>query len=196
MSVLAKNLLTLDQSRSPAHSTRSAERSALVADVLRTQAASGQIMRMRMKVRGESMLPALWPGDVVEIENCAMSENEDGGGNRYAIHPGDIVLALRNGRLFLHRLLVRTADGFQLRGDSMPAPDPMFPSDALVGRLVDDSRLTETPSRFSRFVSRTIGLILCHCGPARRLALALHRRRTDSASVFTTSESLPDLETL
>jgi hypothetical protein len=196
MSVLAKNLLTLDQSTSPAHSIRSAERSTLVADVLRNQAASGQIMRMRMKVRGESMLPVLWPGQVVEIENCSMSKDGDGNGNGDTFQPGDIVLALRNGRLFLHRLLVRKADGFQLRGDSMPGPDPIFPHDALIGRLVADSGTTRTSRKFVRTSSRIFGLILCYCGPARRLALALHRRRTNSATFFSHSESSAELETL
>jgi hypothetical protein len=192
MSVLAKNLLTLDHSTSPTHSIRSAERSALVADVLRNQAALGRTSRMRMKVRGESMLPALWPGDTVEIENCSIA----GDGDYDNVHPGDVVLALRNGRLFLHRLLVRTRDGFQLRGDSMPAPDPIFPPDAMVGRLVADSRITRTPSKFSRMVSRGIGLIFCHCSPARRFALALHRRYRNSASLFSNSERPAELESL
>ena len=42
--------------------------------------------------------------------------------------PGEIVLALRDGRLFLHRFVaLRTPNGFELRGDSMPGADPRFP---------------------------------------------------------------------
>ena len=47
------------------------------------------------QVHGESMLPALWPGDVVEIESCSLED----------IRPGEIVLAQRDGRLFLHRFV-------------------------------------------------------------------------------------------
>src|SRR6202163_1814360 len=97
-------------------SSWSAERSALVADALRR---FGQSVRLR--VHGESMLPALWPGDVVEIAGCSLED----------VRPGEIVLARRDGRLFLHRLVGRfdgpsTPNGFLLRGDSMPAPDPQF----------------------------------------------------------------------
>ena len=77
------------------------------------------------------MLPALWPGDVVEIASCSLED----------LRLGEIVLAQREGRLFLHRLVGRftdpgTLNGFLLRGDSMPGLDPQFPIEALLGRLV------------------------------------------------------------
>ncbi len=104
-------------------SSWSAVRSALVAEVLRR---SGRV-RVRGQIHGESMLPALWPGDVVEIENCSLED----------VRPGEIVLALREDRLVLHRLVALCGpDGFQLRGDSAPDPDPLLPAEALLGRLV------------------------------------------------------------
>src|SRR5277367_622282 len=102
-------------------SSWSAERSALAADALR------QSGRLRLRVRGESMLPTLWPGDVVEIASCSIEE----------VRSPEIVLAARDGRFFLHRLIAPcTPDGFRLRGDSMPACDPQYPPEALLGRLV------------------------------------------------------------
>jgi Peptidase S24-like len=185
MSVLAKNLLKLDSPTNAPHSIWSAERSALVADVLSTQVGSSRTLRLQ--VRGESMLPTLWPGDTVDIENCSID----------AVQPGEVVLALRDGRLFLHRLSARrTAVGFQLRGDSMPAPDPLFPPEALIGRMVADSRTGRIPLGFRTKISQTIGLILCHCAPARRLALKLHQRRKRSPGWFTNSESAAELEIL
>lgn len=116
---------------------------------------------MRLRVRGESMLPSLWPGEVVEIAGCSADD----------VHPGEIALALRDGRFFLHRFVGRSrADGFLLRGDSMPAPDPEFSSEELLGRVVDC-----TPPL--RPWSRAIGQLFCHCGPARRLVLKLHAAR-------------------
>ena len=53
-----------------------AERSALAAASL---CESG---RLRLQLRGESMLPTLWPGDVVEIASCSVDD----------VHPGEIVL--------------------------------------------------------------------------------------------------------
>ncbi len=164
--------------------TLTAERSALAADVLR---ASG---RLRLQLHGESMLPILWPRDVVEIESCSIAD----------ARPGDVVLALREGRFFLHRFLFHChPSGFLLQGDSMPAPDLQFPDEALLGRLAGrgdrcaDQRSTgqgyPAKSRAhpqfaaSRAVlplrpwSWAIGRLLCYCGPARRLALKLHAIR-------------------
>ncbi len=125
------------------------------------------------------MLPALWPGEVVEIASCSRED----------VKPGEIVLARRAGRLFLHRLVApSTPDGFRLRGDSMPASDPQYPPDALLGKLVrgDDQGLGCLPVA----LSRAFGALLCHCGPVRRLALKLHNRRNTSATALRNLESI------
>jgi hypothetical protein len=154
-----------------------AVRSALVADVLRKNATSPQLVRLC--VYGESMLPALWPGDFVEIESCSLED----------VGPGEIVLALREGRLVLHRLLTPcTFDGFTLRGDSLLHSDPQFPREALLGRQVRRNGVRRAhragsvttsamPLGIRPTLSRAIGLLLCHCGPARRVALKLHSLR-------------------
>ncbi len=171
MSVLTQNLLTLEDPSSAPRANGDAERSGLVADALRLGG------RIRFRVHGESMLPALWPADIVEIARCAPEE----------VRAGDIVLALRDGRLFLHRLVgSSTSAGFKLRGDSMPGPDPWFPSEALLGRIVepkDGSRIL--PVVFSR----AIGLVLCYFGLARRLALKLHALRTRPVGEFQNLEA-------
>jgi len=132
------------------------------------------------------MLPALWPGDVVEIESCPPEE----------IWPGEIVLALRHGRFFLHRLVGPCKpSGFQLRGDSMPGTDPQFPPEALLGRMVrgaDDGRDTRRPGLVVKW-SRALGMLLCLCGVARRLALKLHSRRKASARDFRNPEYAAEL---
>jgi len=125
------------------------------------------------------MLPALWPGEVVEIASCSMPD----------LRPGDIVLAVRDGRLFLHRLIAPcTPEGFRLRGDSMPACDPLYPPQALLGRLV---RGTEEAQGFSsRTLSRTLGMVFCQSGMARRLAFKLHGWRMGSTSGLRRLESI------
>jgi hypothetical protein len=103
------------------------------------------------------MLPTLWPGDVVEIATCSLDD----------VRPGEIVLALRDGRFFLHRVVGRSqAGGFLLRGDSMPAPDPEFSNEALLGRLVGPRRLS--------FCSWAIGRVLSYWRLAHRVALRVH----------------------
>jgi len=153
----------------------SAVRSALVAEVLRRE----NQLRVRGEIHGESMLPALWPGDVVKIESCSLDE----------VRPGEIVLAQRDDRLVLHRLVAdRGANGFVLRGDSARHPDPEYPPDALLGRLVRDSHETggrSETSEHARLIaewlgakwSRAVGILFCYCGLARRLSLKLHGRR-------------------
>ncbi len=139
----------------------SAERSALLAEALRLHE------RQRLQVYGESMLPALWPGDIAEIEACLLSE----------VRRGDIVLAHRGGRLFLHRLVGHCLDGgFLLRGDSMAKPDPVFPPDALLARLVSAAPERRMFGSLSSKWSRALGLLFCYCGIARRLALRWHHR--------------------
>ena len=168
----------LENATNTVGSNWSAERSALLADVLRRGARLRQGVSLR--VYGESMLPALWPGDVVEIANCPLED----------VQPGEIVLALRDGRLFLHRFVVRcTPDTFLLRGDSMAAPDPPYPSEALLGRLVPG---TPRPG-FGAKCSRALGTLLCHCDMARRLVLKIHSLRRASQSEFRSLEPVADI---
>ena len=192
MSPQQKNFLTLPDTT---RSSWGAEGSALVADALRR---SGRLRQsVRLRVHGESMLPALWPGDVVEIASCSLED----------IRPGEIVLARREDRLFLHRLVGPfndpcTPNGFLLRGDSMPGPDPRFPSEALLGRLVQkvdesaDEGGASAPVRRPGFGvkwSRVLGMLLCHCGVARRLALKLHSRRQAPARDLRHPEPAADM---
>ena len=178
----------LENATSTVGSNWSAERSALLADVLRRGARLRQGVRLR--VYGESMLPALWPGDVVEIANCPLED----------VQPGEIVLALRDGRLFLHRFVVRcTPDTFLLRGDSLSAPDPPYPSEALLGRLVcgsDGGQPISTATLrpgFGAKWSRALGTLLCHWDMARRLVLKIHSLRRASQSEFRNLEPVADI---
>ncbi len=152
----------------------STQREALAVEALRRTG------RLRLRVRGESMLPALWPGDVAEIAACSLRD----------VRHGEIVLAFREGRFFLHRFLARREhDGFLTRGDSMPSPDPVFPADALLGKLIGVVRMGQTVSAPLRPWSRVVGMLLCYCSFARRAALRFHSSRN--------SRRLPvaDLET-
>ena len=156
MPVLEKNLLKPECVTAVSESNPAANRSALLVDVLR----HSQHNTVRLRVFGESMLPSLWPGDEVEIVGCSLAD----------LRPGEIALARREGQFFLHRFMARTPDGFVLRGDSMPGPDPVYPVEALLGRLGGWDGA-------GRNGFRAAGWFLCHCGIARRLALRLHTPR-------------------
>jgi hypothetical protein len=73
---------------------------------------------------GLSMWPALRPGDVALFAAPG------------APRPGDVCLAVVDGRLVAHRLIAREGDRLLLRGDAMPAADPPVAPAAVVGRLV------------------------------------------------------------
>jgi hypothetical protein len=141
-----------------------AQRDALAVEVLRGGG------RLRLHVHGESMLPTLWPGDLAEIEACSLNDVGD----------GEIVLAMRDGRLFLHRLLTHVGEStFVTRGDSMPGADLAFGSDAFLGKLVAASRVGARVGLALRPWSRALGFLFCYCSLARRVALRL-RKSTDS----------------
>ena len=185
MSLLAKNFLMLEDATSATCSNWSAVRSALVADVLRRSGSLRVRLLVRGEIHGESMLPALWPGDVVEIESCSVED----------IRPGEIVLALREDRVVLHRLAAPcTRNGFLLRGDSMTAPDAIFPPTAFWGRLVhvrSAGRTVPLPVPLRPW-SRALGVLLRYCGIARRVALKIHSRQ--SSGTILVSGALADTQ--
>jgi hypothetical protein len=143
----------------------SAQRDALAAEVLR------RTDRLRLQVRGESMLPTLWPGDIADIAACSLRD----------VGRGEIVLAFREGRFFLHRFLAQADhDRFVTRGDSMPAPDPSFPSDAFLGKLVGVVRHGESISATAGLSPPVVGILFRYCGFARRVALRLRSSRNSA----------------
>jgi signal peptidase I len=128
---------------------------------------------IRLQVLGSSMLPSIWPGDVVSIDKISIDE----------IVRGDIVVCERDDRLFVHRLLSKTASNngirWETRGDSMAQNDPPFSEGQLLGRVSAIFRggraiiPTRTRSMLARFLSWTI----CHVDPVRNLALRLQTLR-------------------
>src|ERR1700694_5722465 len=68
---------------------------------------------IRLQALGTSMLPSIWPGDVLSIERKADEE----------IVPGDIVLVARQNRFFVHRLIERNNAHWITRGDALPCND-------------------------------------------------------------------------
>jgi len=83
----------------------------------------------RLAVTGTSMLPAIWPGDVLEV--CRQGVDE--------VQRGDVVLFRRDGRLVAHRV-VETFDGeggslLVTRGDRQRATDPPISNEELLGRV-------------------------------------------------------------
>jgi len=85
--------------------------------------------RVRLCVSGTSMLPTLWPGDVVVVHRV----------DEAILQRGDVLLLQRGHRLFCHRLVRWVEhDGRRhlcTRGDFLSSDDPLFPPDNLLGRV-------------------------------------------------------------
>jgi peptidase S24-like protein len=130
---------------------------------------------LHLQVLGQSMLPGIWPGDVLTIETKIANEMEI----------GDIGLFRRNARFFVHRvknkLILDGSLHLLARGDSAWKNDPLFPAHALLGRVVEvqhGNRIT-VPVREPALCARLLGWLFASCSTARNLALRLDRIRRD-----------------
>ena len=103
---------------------RDAVKRNLVADVARS---FGQV---RLKVTGTSMLPAVFPGDVLTVSRCSGAE----------LCAGQIILCFRGGALVAHRLVRKTGGQFLTRGDSLYNFDRPFHEHEILGRAVSIMR--------------------------------------------------------
>ncbi len=146
--------------------------------------------RVRVRVTGTSMIPAVWPGDVLVVERRAVEK----------IQRGEIAVAERAGRLVAHRVVSAPASvgqkpaatnvgrpsvalGFSpassavippvlTRGDSQQATDEPLHADELLGTvvLIERGRAAREPQR--------------RLNPAARLLAAMAQRSTTAARVL------------
>jgi SOS-response transcriptional repressor LexA len=127
--------------------------------------------RMSLRVRGSSMLPSLFPGDLLTFRRCAPEE----------IVVGDIVLFLREGRCFVHRVAERMATGassrLRTRGDALPSSDAPLAESEILGRLATVERKGRRlpPPRLGPVRSLVAGLVRISPLAARAL-VAAHER--------------------
>ncbi|HEX4002665.1 MAG TPA: S24/S26 family peptidase [Candidatus Acidoferrales bacterium] len=90
--------------------------------------------KLRVVARGSSMIPTIFPGDILLVERNPVER----------LQPGDVVLASRGGRFFAHRVVRLTALGGPprviTRGDALRETDPAFSHDEILGRVTAVSR--------------------------------------------------------
>jgi signal peptidase I len=125
---------------------------------------------VRLKALGSSMLPALWPDDVLTVEPVAAT----------AVRPGDILLCMRDGRFVIHRLIRCRNEEWTTRGDAMPVCDPPFQANQVLGRVMEIRRGRHILQAGSQTLfQRLAGWILCRFDVCRRFALRLHSLRQE-----------------
>jgi hypothetical protein len=130
---------------------------------------------VNLKAWGTSMLPSVWPGDLLTIQNIAWED----------VIPGDIVLLLRGHRFFIHRLvekrLNQSAPSWITKGDAVRHNDPPsteLPTD-LLGRVAAIRRGERSfvPGRRISLVHSAMAWMFCRSDRFRNLALRIHAAR-------------------
>lgn len=141
-------------------------RCSLVAEALREWGV------LKIRATGVSMLPTLWPGDLLTVHSRQLEE----------IEPGEIVLYRRRGRFFIHRCLSKSITGDDIfliaRGDSMPGDDPPVRGDQVLGKVTEIQRSGSvfSPARKLSPFRRMAGYLFCHWSLFRRVGLRLWGR--------------------
>lgn len=86
-----------------------------------------------VKVTGFSMLPAIWPGDVLRVRRLSADE----------VRAGQVVVYRRDGKLVAHRVICAprgAGEAVITRGDSVPLADAPVETSELVGQVVGIGR--------------------------------------------------------
>jgi len=138
----------------------------LAADVLRNGGA------IRLRVQGTSMLPTIWPGDMLTIKSA----------DDASLVAGDIVLVGRAGEFIVHRLIDKGPSVNEsrviTRGDAMPQADPASSIGEILGKVTavqrGESTLPVPPKRSP--LNRLCAFLLCECDILRNFALTMHAR--------------------
>jgi hypothetical protein len=139
----------------------------LAVEVLRSSGA------IRLQALGTSMLPAIWPGDVLRIESTSGEE----------IVPGDIVLVARNRRFFIHRLIEKRNSHWITRGDSLPHNDEPVAQVQVLGKVSTIHRKSRAipPNQRVPPLARLFAWTISRWDSARNLALGIHSLRQHEA---------------
>jgi len=138
---------------------REAHKLDLATEILRSGGA------IRLQALGTSMLPSIWPGDVLCIESKSGEAS-----------PGDIVLVARDRRFFIHRLIEKRDSQWITRGDSLPQNDAPVAEPQVLGKVRAIHRQTGDviPGRRVRPLVRALAWVLCHWDSFRSIALRGH----------------------
>jgi signal peptidase I len=154
-------------STQPAQETEQAAKCKLAEAVLR------RFGMLRLKVTGRSMLPSVWPGDILLIHRRDIRQ----------VILGNIVLFSRKGQLIAHRVIATldTAEDPALvtQGDSLSSPDVPVTSAELLGKVafVFHCGAWREPQARLGLGARLGAAFLSHCSLAARVLVRLQMSR-------------------
>ncbi len=117
------------------------------------------------------MIPSIYPGDLLTVRSQVIAE---------ARH-GHIVLALREGRFWAHRLIRKWRQGNRFvlatRGDALPDEDPSLDESQVLGRVTSIVRYGK-PVEFARIEGFSTKLLRWAVRNSNALAKTLLRRHS------------------
>lgn len=128
---------------------------------------------LQLSVRGASMVPCIFPGDVLTVRRKSTDE----------VQCGDVVLYSRGGRFYAHRVVRKTneSESIQLltRGDALTGDDPPLLETELLGSVTAIARGARkiAPHRAGTSFSRLVQWGVCRCGAVTALLLLWHALR-------------------
>jgi len=138
---------------------------------------------VRLRLTGTSMLPAMWPGDVVTVRRCQLAD----------LRPGQVALCSVEGNLVAHRVMRAFPNHLITRGDSIPRCDPPVEASAVVGYVASIVRNHRTIDIKHTWRHRALAALLRRSHLCLRITLRLSRRmnaRTVPAATFAPSKTL------
>ncbi len=132
----------------------------LIADVVRSQG------KVHLKVAGASMVPSLWPGDLVTVRHCDSGK----------LQAGSIIVFRQNQRLVVHRLMHWQDGCVVTRGDSHFYLDRPAPAGDVIGRVESIERGGRTIAPRLSIWQRLIGPVLRRSWRATELYMRVVNR--------------------
>lgn len=137
---------------------------ALIADVLH------RFGEARVRVTGSSMLPSIWPGDVLTIRRRAIRE----------VRTGEIAVFTRHDRLFAHRVVAHAGRRLVTQGDAVPSRDAPVNEAELLGAVVSVSRdgRNARPPKDPRLAGRLVAALFRRSSRVNMLLQRLGRVRS------------------
>jgi hypothetical protein len=147
--------------------------------------------RVQIRALGLSMLPCIWPGDVLTIQRV---ETRTDTAQTVDINNGDVVAVKRNDRWVVHRVTARSATHVVTRGDCVLENDSPVHIEDLIGKVVLVTRGNEqfVPRPALSWFQRWLAWMLCHFTFFRNTMLNFDRARKASFCSEVSSKFKPN----
>src|ERR1035441_180619 len=125
--------------------------------------------KLRLRVFGGSMLPSIWPGDVLLIRRTPLAE----------MGLGDLILYASDSGFIVHRIVKKDADTFTTRGDSLRVDDQPVPFSRVLGKIaiIERNGVSFAPKDKLRGIEKILSLLIGYFTPLKVLAFRLNALR-------------------